>query len=106
MRPTNRIALILLFLIPTCGHTPPPVPEDTYINLLAEAAIIQAVYAVTSDTLLSSTLFQEVLTDYGISDEIFQEAHHAYQRDVQGQMARWAKARERLAAESERLMTE
>lgn len=106
MRLANPIGVFALILLSACGPEPPPVPEDTYINLLAEAAIIQALYAVTADTALSSTLFQEVLAGYGIPDADFQQAHQHYQRDIRGQSARWAKARERLAAENERLMSE
>lgn len=105
MRPANLIAVFLLMLS-ACATEPQPVPEDTYVTLLAEAALIQAVYALTADTALSSTLFHEVLAEYGVSDEDFQTSHQFYQRDIQGQAARWAKARDRLAAENERLMTE
>jgi hypothetical protein len=106
MRLTNPIATLVFCLTTACGPTPPPIPEDTYVRLLAEAAIIQAVYTVTADSALSSSLFMEVLAVYGIDRNRFWEAHHQYQRDIAGQSVRWSKARDQLAEENLRLMSE
>jgi|GEM_PF-4892920 len=106
MRLTNPIATFVFCLCTACGPTPPPVPEDTYIRLLAEAAVIQAVYAVTADSALSSTLFADVLASYGIETDRFWAAHQHYQSDISGQSVRWSKARDQLSEENLRLMTE
>jgi hypothetical protein len=98
------LALMVVWAVSSCESDKPKVDEATYVALLTEAALIQSVYNVAYDTVITSTLFEAVLAEYKVDKWVFLESHQVYQRDLEGQERRWKQALDSLTAQSRRLM--
>ncbi len=83
-----------------------PIPEDLYVKLLGEAALVRAVYETTLDTALTSALFLQALDANGVRPGQFDSAHAVYMMDVDGQKARWSRVLDDLRLVEQRLAEE
>ncbi len=95
---------MFIVILMGCEKEGPPIDEATYVKLLTEAAIIQSAYNVKYDTLITSSMFEEVLLSYAIDRNEFLYSHLVYQQDLQGQERRWKIVLDSLTEQSSQLM--
>lgn len=79
------------------------IPEDTYIDLLAELHLLSALEQTYPDSTLRDDGLEQILLRYNISIETFEESHEHYLRDVDEQRRRLDEANRRLKEEFDRL---
>lgn len=103
MRPLF-LTLITVLAMVGCFEEKPPIAEPLYVTLLTEASLIQAVYNVSQDSVIASTLFESVLEEYQVDKWDFIKSHRMYQLDLQGQERRWKVVLDTLTAQSQRLV--
>jgi hypothetical protein len=87
-----------------CENERPPIDEALYVTLLTEATLIQAVFTVSQDTLITSSIFESVLQDYEVDKWDFIKSHSIYQLDLEGQERRWKVVLDSVTAQSQRLV--
>lgn len=97
-------ALAMVIAVAGCDEDRPPIDEATYVTLLTEAALIQAVFNVNHDTLITSSIFESVLQEYDVDKWDFLKSHRMYQVDLEGQERRWKVVLDTLNAQSQRLL--
>ena len=87
----------------TAGDLDDLIPEDTYIDLLAELHLMSAIENTYPDSTLRDDAFEQVLLQYNITAEAFENSHEYYFQDIQGQWARLDEANRRLDEELTRI---
>jgi len=102
MRPLLFALLVVMSMI-GCEDERPPIDEDLYVTLLTEAALIQAVFNVNQDTLITSSIFESVLQEYDVDKWDFIKSHSMYQVDLEAQERRWKVVLDSVTAQSQRL---
>lgn len=102
MRPLLFALLVVVTMI-GCEKERPPIDEDLYVTLLTEAALIQAVFNVNQDTLITSSIFESVLQEYDVDKWDFIKSHSMYQVDLEAQERRWKVVLDSVTAQSQRL---
>ena len=103
MRPALIAILVVMSMI-GCEDERPPIDEALYVTLLTEATLIQAVFTVSQDTLITSSIFESVLQDYEVDKWDFIKSHSIYQLDLEGQERRWKVVLDSVTAQSQRLV--
>jgi hypothetical protein len=103
MRPL-MLALMVAAVVLACERNRPPIEEALYVTLLTEVALIQAVYNVTQDTVITSSIFESVLQEYEVDKWDFMKSHQMYQLDLKAQERRWRVVLDSVTAQSQRLM--
>lgn len=104
------IGVITLVLIMSCTGDRPDdlIDEDTYIDILVEIHILQAINNQFEDEEKTLEAQQVVLDEYDISKEQFEASHDWYMQDVDAQRDRISEARSRMQEEvtylNERMM--
>jgi hypothetical protein len=97
-------ALLVVMSMIGCKNERPPIDEALYVTLLTEAALIQAVFSVNQDTLISSSIFESVLLEYDVDKWDFIKSHSLYQLDLEAQERRWKVVLDSVTAQSQRLV--
>lgn len=97
------LALMVVAAVAACKRDRPPIDEALYVTLLTEAALIQAVFDVNHDTLITSSIFESVLQEYEVDKWDFIKSHQMYQLDLEAQERRWRVVLDSVTAQSQRL---
>ena len=98
------LAMLVVMTMIGCEKERPPIDEDLYVTLLTEAALIEAVFSVNQDTLISSSIFESVLQEYEVDKWDFIKSHSLYQLDLEAQERRWKVVLDSVTAQSQRLV--
>lgn len=98
------LAWVIIATLVACEKEKPPIDEALYVTLLTEAALIQSVFNVNQDTLITSSIFESVLQEYEVDKWDFLKSHRIYQLDLEGQERRWKVVMDSLTAQSQRLV--
>lgn len=97
------LAMAVLLAVSACETETPPVPEALYVQLLIEASLMQAVFNVNHDSVITSSIFESVLAHYEVDKWDFLQSHRIYQLDLEAQQRRWAIVVDSVTAQSRRL---
>lgn len=77
----------------------PLIPEDTYIDLLAEMQLIRVWHSTNPDSINADSLTGLVYNRYSITEEQFLQSHRYYEQFIKEQQDRVSKAINRLDEE-------
>ncbi|MEX2640584.1 MAG: DUF4296 domain-containing protein [Balneolales bacterium] len=107
-RTTYTLFSVTLFCLAAAACTAPTksekiIQEDTYIDLLAELHLLNAIDETYPDSTLREEGLDTILQNYNISVEAFEESHSFYHQDVEGQRERLEEANRRLRNEYDRM---
>lgn len=100
---------ILLLTFSGCDEkeiTPKPeylIPEDTYINLLVELQLFDALVYTTEDSIYTDSLRAELFNYFEISEEEFRESNGYYQSNVTEHIVRLDSVLKAIEREQKRL---
>lgn len=109
MKSTEQLAclfaltLFFTFLIVGCTDDTAPhdlIPEDTYIDLIVEFEMIYSLHGEHKDSVLTASLIEKVLENYGITQDRFERSHAWYDQQINEQLQRFRKALDRLNEEA------
>ncbi|MEX0772158.1 MAG: DUF4296 domain-containing protein [Balneolales bacterium] len=97
-------ALLVTFIACSTNDKPDDiVQEDIYINLLAELHILRAIEQSYPDSTLRDDGMDNILKEYNIGIETFEESHAYYLQDVDAQRERLNEANRRMKEELDRI---
>ena len=98
MKPLVFVSVMLLVVAAACERETAPIPEETYVLLLAEMELLKGMEQISVEQPETAGMFQEIILAYGYTPEAFKSAHTLYQNDLEGQKQRMVQVLEILNA--------